>query len=78
MESDDAPEHVWMVATELSGNTRYWYAGTDTKEEALVMAAIHAMGEPVSDAKLIRNVEGVGKNEWRACPIGTRPASWEG
>jgi hypothetical protein len=78
VENDDIPQYVWMVATELSGNTRYSYAGAETKEDAFAMAAIYALGEPVSDAKLIRNVEGVRKNEWRECPIGSRPATWEG
>jgi hypothetical protein len=78
VDNDDIPPNVWMIATELSGGTRYAYAGTETKEEAFALAAVHAMGEPVSDAKLIKNVEGVRTNEWRTCPIGIRPASWEG
>jgi hypothetical protein len=70
MGNDEIPQNVWMVATELSGNTRYSYAGAETKEEACGMAAIHAMGEPVVDAKLIENVEAVRKGEWRECPVG--------
>jgi hypothetical protein len=78
MKCDDTPEYVWMVATELSGNTRYWYAGAETEEEAIAMIAVPAIGEPVTDAKRIRNVEGVQANEWRLCPQGSPPDSWEG
>ena len=64
----EVPENVWVVQTELSGKKAFYYAAVSSEQEAIDLTGRKAVGEPIFDAKQVRNVDNVASGDFMPVP----------